>query len=60
MQGNLLSPEGHTVGTLVHGGVALMGAYMDLVQGAVVLSVAVIGAGDDGAFNALVGAFIHK
>ena len=36
-----------------------MGAHQDLVQRAVVLSVAVISAGGDGAFDALVGIAVH-
>ncbi len=51
--------EGHTVGALVHGGVALMGTDVDFVQGAVILGVAVVGAGDDGTLDALVGMTIH-
>ena len=55
----LLLAEGHAVGALVHGGVILMGTHQDAVQRAVVLGVAVIGAGLDGAFNALVGMAVH-
>ena len=56
---DLLSPEGLAVGALVLGGIGLVGAHQDAVQGAVVLGVAVIGAGLDGAFDALVGMAVH-
>ena len=36
-----------------------MGAHQDLVQRAVVLSVAVVSAGLDGAFDTLVGIAVH-
>lgn len=51
--------EGHAVGALVHGGVTLMGADMDLVQRTVIFCIAVVGAGDDGTFDALVSMTIH-
>ena len=61
----LLSVEGLAVGALVHGGVCLVGAYQDPVQGAVVLGGAVVGALADGTLNALVcmavhGQYLHK
>ena len=56
----LLCPEGLTVGALILSGIGLMGTHQDPVQGAVVLGVAVIGAGLDGAFNALVGMAVHN
>ena len=37
-----------------------MGAHHDLIQGAVVLMVAVVGAGAHGAFDGLVGVTVHK
>ena len=37
-----------------------MGAHQDAVQGAVVLGIAVVSAGLDGAFNALVGMTVHR
>ena len=55
----LLSAERHTVGALVHGGVSLVGAHQNPVQGAVVLAVAVVGAGLNGAFDALVCMAVH-
>ena len=55
----LLFAEGHAVGALIHGGVALVGAHPDLVQGAVVGLAAVVGAGDHSAFDGLVGMAIH-
>ena len=51
--------EGLAVGALVHGGILLMGSYQNSVQGAVVLGVAVISAGLNGALNALVGMMVH-
>ena len=57
---NLLCPEGLTVGTLVHGGIVLVSAHQNSVQRAVVLGVAVIGAGLDGAFDALICMAVHK
>ena len=53
--GKLLLPEGHAVGTLVLGGVGLMGAHHDPVQGAVVGVLGVVGALLDGTLDALVG-----
>jgi hypothetical protein len=57
---DLLCPEGLAVGALVLGGVCFMGAHQDAVQGAVVLGIAVVSAGLDGAFNALVGMTVHR
>ena len=51
----LLLPEGEAVGTLVLGGVALVGAHHDPVQGAVVGGLGVVGALLDGTLDALVG-----
>jgi hypothetical protein len=51
--------EGLAVGALIHGGVCFVGAYQDAVQGAIVLGVAVISAGLDGALDALVGMMVH-
>ena len=55
----LLLAEGLAVGALIHSGICLVGAYLDLVQRAVVLGVAVIGTGLDSAFDALVGVAVH-
>ena len=55
---NLFLPEGHTVGALVNGGVALVSTYQDLIQRAVVCSLAMVGTLADGAFDALV--FVHN
>ena len=52
-------PEGFAVGALIHRRVAFVGAHMDLLQRAVVLIFAVVGAGTDGAFNALVDVIVH-
>ena len=62
---NLLSVEGLAVGAPILGGVCLVGAHQDPVQGAVVLAGAVVGAFADGTFNALVcmavhGPYLHK
>ena len=55
----LLLAEGLAVSALVHGRILLVGAHQDLVQRAVVLSVAVVSAGLDGAFDTLVGIAVH-
>ena len=51
--------EGLAVGALIHGGIGFMGAHQDSVQRAVVCVVAVVCAGLDGAFDALIGLFVH-
>ena len=51
----LLLAEGQTVGALVLGGVALMGAHHDPVQRAVVGVLGVVGTLLDGTLDALVG-----
>ena len=56
----LLFPEGLAVGAGVHGGVHLVGTHQDAVQGAVVLGIAVVSAGLDGAFDALVCMTVHN
>ena len=55
----LLLTEGHAVGALIHGGVSLMGAHLDLFQGAVVGVVAVVSALGNSAGDALVGVTAH-
>ena len=55
----LFLPEGLAVGALVNGGICLMGTHQNLVQRAVVFGIAVIGAGLDGAFDALVCIAVH-
>ena len=55
----LLLAEGHAVGALIHGGVALVGADHDLVQRAVVLTLAMMCALTDGTLNGLVGVLVH-
>ena len=58
---NLLSlAEGLAVGALIHGGVGFVGAYQNLVQRTVVLGIAVVGAGPNGTFDALVGIAVHS
>ena len=52
--------EGLAVGALVHGGVCLVGAHQDLVQGAVVLTLAVVGTLLDGTLDRLVCIAIHN
>ena len=56
----LLLAEGLAVGALVHSGVGLVGTHQDLVQSAVVLALAVVGALMDGAFDALIGIAVHS
>jgi hypothetical membrane protein len=56
----LLLAEGLAVGALVLGGICLVGTHQNPVQGAVILAVAMIGAGLDGAFNALVCMAVHS
>ena len=51
----LLLAEGQAVGALVLGGVALMGAHHDAVQGTVVGVLGVVGTLLDGTLDALVG-----
>ena len=51
----LLLAEGQAVGALVLGGVALVGAHHDPVQGAVVGALGVVGTLLDGTLDALVG-----
>ena len=58
--GTLLLAERHAVSALIHGGVLLVGAHADLIQGAVVLIIAVMGTLVDGAFNGLVGVIVHN
>ena len=50
-----LLAEGQAVGALVLGGIALMGAHHDPVQGAVVGVLGVVGTLLDGTLDALVG-----
>ena len=56
----LLHPEGLAVGALVFGGVSLVGANQDAVQGAVICVGAVVSALLNGAFNAFVGMAVHN
>ena len=56
----LLLAERHTIRALIHGGIGLVGAHGDPVQGAVVGVVAVVSALLDGAFDTLVGMTAHK
>ena len=55
----LLFAEALAVSTLILGGVSLVGAHQNPVQRAVVLMVAVVGAGLDGTFDALVCIAVH-
>ena len=55
----LLLAEGHAIRALVHSGVGLVGTHQDLVQGAVVLTLAVVGTLMDGAFVALIRVAVH-
>jgi len=56
----LLLDEGQTIGTLIHGGVTLMGADFDLIQRAIVLQCTVVCTLGHGAFNRLVCLHIHS
>lgn len=56
----LLLVEGHAVGALVLGGIALVGANQNGIQRAVVLGSAVVGALAYGTLDALVGVTVHK
>ena len=55
----LLLAEGLAVGALILGRINLVGAHQNPVQGAVVLGVAVVSAGLNGAFDALVCMAVH-
>ena len=57
---SLLLAEGHAVGALIHAGVGFVSTHKDPIQRAEVLSIAMMGALLDGAFNALVGVAIHR
>ena len=56
----LLFVEGHAVGALVLGGIALVGANQNGIQRAVVLGSAVVGALTYGTLDALVGVTVRK
>ena len=58
--GKLLLAEGLAVGALIHSGILLVGAHHDAVQRTVVFGVAVVSAGLDGTFDALVCVGIHN
>ena len=55
----LLLAEGLAVGALVHGRVGLVGADQNLVQGAVVLTLAVVCALLNGTFDGLICIAVH-
>ena len=54
----LLSFKAHAVGALLYLGISLVGAHKDLVQGAVIFLIAVIGALMNSAFDIVVRAAI--
>ena len=56
----LLLAEGLAVGALIHGGIYLVGADQDAVQGAEVCVLAVVGALSYSTLNALVCMAIHR
>ena len=56
----LFLTERHTVGALIHSGIALVGAYQNAVQGTVVCITAMVCTLGNGAFDALVGMTVHK
>jgi hypothetical protein len=51
--------EGLAVGALIHRRICLVGAHQNTVQRAVVLGIAVVSAGLNGAFDAFVGIGVH-
>ena len=55
----LFLAEGHAVGALIHAGVGFVGAYQDLIQGAVVLAGAVVCTLGNGALHALICVTAH-
>ena len=55
----LFLAEGFAVGTLVHGGICLMGANQNTLQGTVICILAVMGALLNGTFNTLVCVTVH-
>ncbi len=55
----LFFAEGHTVGALILGGIALMGTYQNPLQRAVVCFVAVVSALMNSTLDALVGIAVH-
>ena len=55
----LLLAERLAVGALIHGGIQLVGAHQNPIQGAVIFGIAVIGTLLDGAFDALIGLAAH-
>ena len=57
---SLLLAERLAVCALIHSRVSLMGTYQDLVQGAVVLRLAMVGALLDSTFNTLVCVTVHR
>ena len=56
---HLLFAEGLAVGTLIFGGIHLMGTHLDLVQRAVIRGIAVVSALLNGACDALVCIAVH-
>ena len=55
----LFLPERLAVGALIHGRICFVGTHQNLVQRAVIFGVAMVGAGLDGAFDALVSIAVH-
>jgi len=55
----LLLSEGLAVGALIHGGVALVGANQNAIQGAVVCLITVMSTLLNGTFNALICVTVH-
>jgi len=56
----LLLAEGFAVGTLVHGGITLVGADQNSVQGAVVCLITMMGTLLDGTLDALICVTVHS
>ena len=55
----LLLAEGLAIGALIHGGVCLVGAHLNAVQAAIILTAAMVLAGGYGAVDAAIG-FLHN
>ena len=60
LSGCLLGSEGVAIGAGGNGGVLFVSADHDLIQGAVVLVLTMVGTLLDGAFDALVGMTVHR
>lgn len=57
---SLLLTEGLAVGALIHSGIGLVGAYLDLIQAAVILAVTVVHALGNSTGNGLICIAVHN